>query len=677
MPSSSKKQSRTMTAACKSKKFRKKIGIPKDVACDFHKADKGKYHQEDIDMDELGRVKKLAGINEKVELSSDKDDDKKDIKAADVTKAMQMAKLKRKMENEDSDNVNFHGLLTGVARGEIHLDDKGKIAENKFGIIRALEEATKNHLEENHENDEEVTDDNIDMDRVVSDPEYREKVKAFLNREKTEDNAPVNEDWICGQCGNRNMGFLDTECSHCGASDEHFHHEREDEPEYYRDIEQQDVDENRSAEKKAGRRAAGSWGRPGSEYQKRQAGKKGRRLAKDEIEKSRKEVDEKAPKGWEGTVKKMKNKGYKHHAEGVEFDEYEGVDLKATKSQTLHALSELRTLAQQHERTDQEPPSYGFANEIAKGLYSIQTGLDACVKANPGHAQQAKKAINILASIREEAKKHERTDQEKPTRQFANQTANALQTAIEVVENMPVENAEDYMFETVESTMFPKDSLARFMVEMIVDEMKNGKTAEEISDELCFNLENVKFVVEHFKKKVSEGYRIEPAIDVNKHPERPGLEGPYRAAKSGMIYYYDPKQGQYYDASSDMYLSPEDLQAHGIEEQNLPGYDAWKTATPYDNEPSSSEVDRAFEDAEFYGEQYLQHDDTAKNYIADIMDENTDQDDKRGLIVDLISDVFGTMRTALESDGNNILHDDDYKKLAKELVFKHLLQNKK
>lgn len=45
MPSSSKKQSRYMTANCKSSKFRKKTGMKKSVACDFHSADKGKFHE--------------------------------------------------------------------------------------------------------------------------------------------------------------------------------------------------------------------------------------------------------------------------------------------------------------------------------------------------------------------------------------------------------------------------------------------------------------------------------------------------------------------------------------------------------------------------------------------------------------------------------------------------------
>ena len=40
MPSKSAKQARTMKAACKNKKFRKKVGIARVVACKFMRADK-------------------------------------------------------------------------------------------------------------------------------------------------------------------------------------------------------------------------------------------------------------------------------------------------------------------------------------------------------------------------------------------------------------------------------------------------------------------------------------------------------------------------------------------------------------------------------------------------------------------------------------------------------------
>lgn len=40
MPSKSKKQTRTMQAACKSPAFGKKVGISSKVACEFYRADK-------------------------------------------------------------------------------------------------------------------------------------------------------------------------------------------------------------------------------------------------------------------------------------------------------------------------------------------------------------------------------------------------------------------------------------------------------------------------------------------------------------------------------------------------------------------------------------------------------------------------------------------------------------
>lgn len=45
MPSKSKKQARTMRAACKSAKFRRKVDIPKKVACKYRRADKARRNR--------------------------------------------------------------------------------------------------------------------------------------------------------------------------------------------------------------------------------------------------------------------------------------------------------------------------------------------------------------------------------------------------------------------------------------------------------------------------------------------------------------------------------------------------------------------------------------------------------------------------------------------------------
>jgi hypothetical protein len=56
---------------------------------------------------------------------------------------------------------------------------------------------------------------------------------------------------------------------------------------------------------------------------------------------------------------------------------------------------------------------------------------------------------------------------------------------------------------------------------------------------------------------MEEGYEVMPSIDRDKYQERPGLEGPFQT-RSGKVVYYDPKEGSYYDPTSDMYISYDD-----------------------------------------------------------------------------------------------------------------------
>ena len=52
----------------------------------------------------------------------------------------------------------------------------------------------------------------------------------------------------------------------------------------------------------------------------------------------------------------------------------------------------------------------------------------------------------------------------------------------------------------------------------------------------------------------NEGWETLPPIDTEKYQERPGLEGPFQT-RAGKVVYYDPKEGAYYDPSSDVYLT--------------------------------------------------------------------------------------------------------------------------
>ena len=62
--------------------------------------------------------------------------------------------------------------------------------------------------------------------------------------------------------------------------------------------------------------------------------------------------------------------------------------------------------------------------------------------------------------------------------------------------------------------------------------------------------------------KEAMGHSTHPLLDPEMHPDRSsqGLEGPFRQP-SGHIVYYDPKEQQYYDPRTDMYISSEEFEA--------------------------------------------------------------------------------------------------------------------
>ena len=55
------------------------------------------------------------------------------------------------------------------------------------------------------------------------------------------------------------------------------------------------------------------------------------------------------------------------------------------------------------------------------------------------------------------------------------------------------------------------------------------------------------------------GYRVLDTQDYmrNKYGQRKGLEGPFNF--SGRVLYYDPKEGSYYDPTTDFYVSRDEM----------------------------------------------------------------------------------------------------------------------
>jgi hypothetical protein len=81
---------------------------------------------------------------------------------------------------------------------------------------------------------------------------------------------------------------------------------------------------------------------------------------------------------------------------------------------------------------------------------------------------------------------------------------------------------------------------------------------------------------DHWRRINSKG--VVPPIDRERYPnrEKEGLEGPYKTKKTGLIYYYDRKEGKYYNPDTDMYLQVsdimEDVQLDEISSDTLRSY---------------------------------------------------------------------------------------------------------
>jgi len=61
------------------------------------------------------------------------------------------------------------------------------------------------------------------------------------------------------------------------------------------------------------------------------------------------------------------------------------------------------------------------------------------------------------------------------------------------------------------------------------------------------------------KQELALGYRVVDTLDVmrDKYGPRKGLEGPFNF--SGRVLYYDNKQGQYYDPTTDFYVEQAEM----------------------------------------------------------------------------------------------------------------------
>ena len=166
----------------------------------------------------------------------------------------------------------------------------------------------------------------------------------------------------------------------------------------------------------------------------------------------------------------------------------------------------------------------------------------------------------------------------------------------------------------------------------------NVKEAEKIVGDMPFKVVPQKKLEEMSAKAHWKKYQakfIVPPIDRERHPnrEKEGLEGPYRAKKSGLIFYYDKKEGKYYDPQSDMYLQVKDvLESNELEEATIHTVFVTASRTAYRKlEALIASID-GYKESEF---------DNGKNMASFVFDANNHGGAARRKVGEFIKKISG------------------------------------
>lgn len=151
----------------------------------------------------------------------------------------------------------------------------------------------------------------------------------------------------------------------------------------------------------------------------------------------------------------------------------------------------------------------------------------------------------------------------------------------------------------------------------------------------------------HYSEGMEEGYTSRELTDYDNEwlsREIPGLEGPFRHQGNGKYYYYDPKEGSWYDPTSDFYMD-KDFQLESIEEiqeiENVADPHGGSMISPYDNEPDDAELDKAQQIVQDQALEILNYD------YSDVLQEyNLEEID--GLASDIANDAIVSSKGAFD-----------------------------
>ncbi|KKN48489.1 hypothetical protein LCGC14_0652420 [marine sediment metagenome] len=462
MPSKSKKQARMMTAVCKSPSFRQKVGISKKVGCDFHKADKGKYHEE-INTDERDRngVNEMSDkqLDEKLRFGKAKEEISTGA-APDIGRLMKMAGIQKQLDDDrENGKLDIRGILTGVAKGDIDISEADARLQELAGITTKIAEISSK----------------IQQDRLSLIQEIEQQLK--------EKETHLVEDAL----GDKMKGMSDTQLQ-----------------KIIDDMEDEEVSGSAALQFRAARSELGRRKNTNESIEldedsesylaaRDKAIKKA--MGKDTDEDS--EVDENKEEVDEGKKRDVDGDG------DIDSDDYLAARDKAIKKSKGEEVDEAKD--EEVDEDKEEVDESHWWNEGSNETERLRqlAGLKAEAFTETVHEEE----------VDEGKKRDVDGDGDIDSDDYLAAKDQAIKKSMKKedvdTKDSPViseEEIERKYFRELDT--FKQGSLSRYMAEMIVDEMKKGKTDEEISEELSFDIDEVSYIVEFARERAAEAKTV-------------------------------------------------------------------------------------------------------------------------------------------------------------------------
>ncbi len=431
-------------------------------------------------------------ISEKVKLQhalKTEDGGETEFRADDISRMKRLAGINQRLDADKEDGVvNFDGIFTGVANGEI------PVSEGEYAFLRSLEEGEKRDVD--GDGDIDADDYLAAKDKAIKKAKGEEVDESYWWKEGANDSERLRQ-----LAGLKAESF--TEATH------------------------EEVDEGK-------KRDVDGDGDIDSDDWKAAKDKAIKKSMKNESE----ELDEDA---LGDKIKSKSNGALQKIVDDMEGEEVSGsaalqyraarAELKRRKTTNESEMNRIRELAgmapQMAPQVTEYPGPEGDYNDLVHFTVDDERVHEVIMAKFGEYIEHVEEGMTIPESlwgkVQEVAADHGGEAIELGDMDGEPMGSHDMSDDAEALASAGWGSDEDYGGGYDESQMFPEGSLSRHMIEMIVDEMNKGKESEEISEELSFNPDHVskvvEFVLEKWHGKKKKSYEAAEEVDETKEED--------------------------------------------------------------------------------------------------------------------------------------------------------------